>query len=135
MDHHSSYASLLKYLLSGTGLILESYVNEFEGFALFAPALSSLAGNAGSIFVSRISTSLHSSSKEHYLVVSAALFCITCPVLFLFLLFAWSTGQVPVTLVFALAFIFVVCVEVWSPSFNFPSSSHQFPSKSRLRSH
>lgn len=97
---------------SGTGLVLEAYVNEFEGYALFAPVVTALAGNAGSIFVSRISTALHSSRTEHYRLVSITLFCITCPVLCLFLLFVWATGQVPVTLAFAGAYVFVVCAQV-----------------------
>lgn len=102
-------------LHSGAGLVLEAYVNEFTGFALFAPVLTSLVGNAGSIFVSRISTSLHSSKKEHYLLVSIALFSITAPILLIFLWFIWATGQAPVTLIFALSFFIVVCLEVRLP--------------------
>jgi solute carrier family 41 len=97
---------------SGSGLVLEAYVNEYEGFGLFAPVLTAISGAAGSIYVSRISTSLHSSSKEHYLIVALSLFALTCPVLFLFFLFVWATGQAPVTLLFAMGFMVVVCVQV-----------------------
>lgn len=87
-------------------------MNEFAGFALFAPVLTALSGNAGSIFVSRISTALHSSSTEHYAIVAATLFAITSPVLVVFLGFAWLTGQAPVSFTFALAFVAVVCLQV-----------------------
>lgn len=97
---------------SGSGLVLEAYVNEFEGFALFAPVVTAISGCAGSIFVSRISTSLHSSTKEHYRIVAATLFLITCPILFLFLLFVWVTGQAPVTGIFIAGFCIVVAVQV-----------------------
>ncbi|ORY61906.1 hypothetical protein BCR35DRAFT_295458 [Leucosporidium creatinivorum] len=97
---------------SGSGLVLEAYVNEYEGFGLFAPVLTAISGAAGSIYVSRISTSLHSSSKEHYLIVALSLFALTCPVLFLFFLFVWATGQAPVTLLFAMGFMVVTCVQV-----------------------
>ncbi|KAK4701409.1 solute carrier family 41, partial [Phenoliferia sp. Uapishka_3] len=99
-------------IASASGLVLEAYVNEFEGFALFAAVLTALSGNAGSVYVSRISTALHSSSTEHYLIVSLTLFAITSPVLFAFLLFVWITGQAPVSFAFAIAFAGVVCVQV-----------------------
>lgn len=99
---------------SGSGLVLEAYVNEYEGFGLFAPVVTAISGAAGSIYVSRISTSLHSSSKEHYLIVALSLFALTCPVLFLFFLFVWATGQAPVTLLFAVGFVVVVCLQVSS---------------------
>ncbi|KAL8292887.1 hypothetical protein RQP46_000581 [Phenoliferia psychrophenolica] len=99
-------------IASASGLVLEAYVNEYRGFALFAPVLTALSGNAGSIFVSRISTALHSSSTEHYAVVAFTLFAITSPVLLVFLAFAWLTGQATVSFTFALAFVAVVCVQV-----------------------
>ncbi|KAI5476232.1 magnesium transporter [Pseudohyphozyma bogoriensis] len=99
---------LAMIISSGSGVILEAYVNDFEGFALFAPVLTAVTGNAGSIFVSRISTALHASRKEHYIFVSIALFVITIPTLMVFLVFVWITNQAPVTFVFAIGFL--VCV-------------------------
>lgn len=97
---------------SGSGLVLEAYVNAFEGFGLFAPVVTAISGAAGSIYVSRISTSLHSNQKEHFLIVALSLFALTCPVLFLFLLFVWVTGQAPITVAFAVGFLVVVCIQV-----------------------
>lgn len=92
--------------------MLEAYVNAYQGFALFAPVVMAISGACGSVYVSRISTSLHSSSKEHYLIVGSSLFCLTCPVLLLFVIFAWITGQAPVTLWFALVYMAAVVVQV-----------------------
>ncbi|KAK4058889.1 hypothetical protein OIO90_000335 [Microbotryomycetes sp. JL221] len=98
---------------SGSGLVLETYVNAYDGFALFAPVVMAISGACGSVYVSRISTSLHSSSKEHYLVVGLCLFGLTCPVLVLFFIFAWLTGQAPpITLTFFLMYLVVVAIQV-----------------------
>lgn len=79
-----------------------------------APVVMAISGAAGSIYVSRISTSLHSSSKEHYLIVALALFALTCPVLYLFLGLTWITGQVPVTFLFAMGFLVAVALQASS---------------------
>ncbi|KAK4053716.1 hypothetical protein OIV83_001372 [Microbotryomycetes sp. JL201] len=97
---------------SGSGLVLETYVKAYEGFALSAPVVMAISGACGSVYVSRISTSLHSSSKEHYLVIGLSLFALTCPVLLLFLLFAWITGQVSVTLWFLLVYTLAIAAQV-----------------------
>ncbi|KAI0699660.1 hypothetical protein BC835DRAFT_1405045 [Cytidiella melzeri] len=46
----------------GTGIVLDLFVSRFEGFALLAAVISGLPGNVGSIFVSRLSTALHTAS-------------------------------------------------------------------------
>ncbi|KAM0792201.1 hypothetical protein ACM66B_004898 [Microbotryomycetes sp. NB124-2] len=97
---------------SGSGLVLETYVKQYEGFALFAPVVMAISGACGSVYVSRISTSLHSSSKEHYLIIGLSLFGLTCPVLLVFLLFAWVTGQVPLTVWFALVYMLAIAAQV-----------------------
>ncbi|KAM0754028.1 hypothetical protein T439DRAFT_285754 [Meredithblackwellia eburnea MCA 4105] len=99
-------------IASASGLVLEAYVNEFEGFALFAPVVTALSGNAGSVFVSRISTSLHSSSREHYVIVATTLFAITTPILVVFLAFAWATGQAVVTFTFVWSYLLVVAFQL-----------------------
>ncbi|GAA5964139.1 hypothetical protein JCM21900_003641 [Sporobolomyces salmonicolor] len=96
---------------SGSGVILESYVNAYRGFALLSPVLTALSGAAGSVFVSRISTALHSGRREHYFVVGACLWTLTCAVLGVFLLFAWATGQGPRGWVFGGAYIAVVALQ------------------------
>ncbi|KAF8162747.1 Mg transporter [Crassisporium funariophilum] len=44
---------------SGTGIVLDMFVSRYEGFAILAIVISGLPGAAGSILVSRLSTSLH----------------------------------------------------------------------------
>lgn len=104
------------HIHSGSGLVLEAYVTKFDGFALMAPVVMAISGAAGSIYVSRLSTSLHSSSKEHYLIVALCLFALTCPVLYLFLALVWITGQAPVTFLFAMGFLVAVAVQVRAPA-------------------
>ncbi|KAF8801408.1 hypothetical protein BYT27DRAFT_7114977 [Phlegmacium glaucopus] len=52
---------------SGTGIVLDMFVSRYEGFALLAVVISGLPGAAGSILVSRLSTSLHAAARLlHY---------------------------------------------------------------------
>ncbi|KDQ59811.1 hypothetical protein JAAARDRAFT_153894 [Jaapia argillacea MUCL 33604] len=44
---------------SGTGIVLDTFVSRYEGYALLAVVLTGLSGNVGSIFISRLSTALH----------------------------------------------------------------------------
>ncbi|UZJ56570.1 hypothetical protein CBS101457_005890 [Exobasidium rhododendri] len=48
------------FISSGAGLVLDAFVQKFEGFALLAPVVTGLPGACSAIFVSRISTALHS---------------------------------------------------------------------------
>ncbi|SNX81532.1 uncharacterized protein MEPE_00237 [Melanopsichium pennsylvanicum] len=48
------------FISSGAGLVLDSFVGRFEGFALLAPVISGLPGACAAIFASRITTALHS---------------------------------------------------------------------------
>lgn len=100
---------------SGSGVVLKTYINDFPGFGLVSTALNALSGAAGSIFVSRISTSLHSGKREHYLISSASLFALTAAVLSAFGVFAWGTGQVPSGWTFSLCWGGVVAVQVRLP--------------------
>ncbi|GAA5835358.1 hypothetical protein JCM9279_004518 [Rhodotorula babjevae] len=97
---------------SGSGVVLETYVNQLPGFALVSPVVTALSGAAGSISVSRISTALHSGRREPYLVVAATLFALACPILGLFLVFVWATDQAEVTALFAGGFMVVVAIQV-----------------------
>ncbi|TFK66795.1 Mg transporter [Pluteus cervinus] len=47
---------------SGTGMVLDLFVSKYEDFAILAVVISGLPGSVGSIFVSRISTSLHAAA-------------------------------------------------------------------------
>ncbi|SCV66958.1 BQ2448_5604 [Microbotryum intermedium] len=96
----------------GSGLVLETYVSRFEGFALFAPVFTALSGSAGAIFVSRISTALHSSHREPYGQVAFALFALTTPVIWILLPFAWITSQVEMSWLFIGAFLVATVVQM-----------------------
>ncbi|KAK0568457.1 hypothetical protein OC861_001938 [Tilletia horrida] len=48
------------FISSGAGLVLDAYVQKYEGFALLVPISTGLPGAAAAIFASRISTALHS---------------------------------------------------------------------------
>ncbi|EMD34326.1 hypothetical protein CERSUDRAFT_55373 [Gelatoporia subvermispora B] len=47
---------------SGTGLVLDTFVSKYSGYALLAIVVTGLPGGIGSIFVSRLSTSLHAAA-------------------------------------------------------------------------
>lgn len=72
------------------GVVLEEYVEQFKGVALLTPVLIGLAGNLGSIYASRISTSLHAETKENYRVVEYTLLAMNIPVQIIFLLIIWG---------------------------------------------
>lgn len=52
------------FISSGAGLVLDSYVQKYEGFALLAPIATGLPGACAAILVSRTSTALHSGKGE-----------------------------------------------------------------------
>lgn len=55
-------------ITSFSGLVLDQFVNRYEGYGLLAIVITGLPGGVGSIFVSRISTLLHATSpSEEYL--------------------------------------------------------------------
>ncbi|KAG0275765.1 hypothetical protein BGZ95_008398 [Linnemannia exigua] len=72
-------------IASTAGLVLERYINEFPGMALISPVLNGLTGNIGSIYASRISTSLHANVKENYKETEKTLFLVHIPVQTVFL--------------------------------------------------
>ncbi|KAG0199313.1 hypothetical protein BGX28_007384 [Mortierella sp. GBA30] len=72
-------------IASTAGLTLERYINEFPGMALISPVLNGLTGNIGSIYASRISTSLHANVKENYRATEKTLFLVHIPIQIVFL--------------------------------------------------
>ncbi|PFH53569.1 hypothetical protein AMATHDRAFT_83860 [Amanita thiersii Skay4041] len=50
---------------SGTGIVLDLFVSKYSGFAVLAVVISGLPGAVGSIFVSRLSTSLHATTLKY----------------------------------------------------------------------
>lgn len=60
------------FISSGAGLVLDSFVQRYPGFALLSPVVTGLPGACAAIFVSRISTTLHSGKGELALLDSPA---------------------------------------------------------------
>ncbi|PWN19955.1 hypothetical protein BCV69DRAFT_214164 [Microstroma glucosiphilum] len=58
------------FISSGAGLVLDSFVQRYPGFALLSPVVTGLPGACAAIFVSRISTTLHSGKGELALIDS-----------------------------------------------------------------
>lgn len=57
----SGWIPLLMAMLisSGAGVVLDAFVQRFEGYALLAPVITGMPGASAAIFVSRTSTALH----------------------------------------------------------------------------
>ncbi|OJT13033.1 Solute carrier family 41 member 2 [Trametes pubescens] len=49
---------------SGTGIVLDTFVERYSGFALLAVVITGLPGGVSSIFVSRLSTALHAATAK-----------------------------------------------------------------------
>lgn len=118
------------FISSGAGLVLDAFVQRYEGFALLVPVATGLPGACSAIFVSRISTALHSgkgvsSSLSHSSsstlmsalrdilklgptegwIVPATLFTIGAGIEVLFLVLVWVTGQMSFGWPFAITFV------------------------------
>ncbi|KAF9978647.1 hypothetical protein BGZ73_001300 [Actinomortierella ambigua] len=77
---------LAMVIASTAGLTLERYIDQYPGMALISPVLNGLAGNIGSIYASRISTSVHAGIKENHRATQRSLFLVNIPIQGLFLL-------------------------------------------------
>lgn len=55
---------LAMFISSGAGLVLDSFVQEYEGFALLVPVITGLPGACAAILVSRTTTCLHAGKGE-----------------------------------------------------------------------
>ncbi|KAI0668399.1 hypothetical protein C8Q78DRAFT_979705 [Trametes maxima] len=49
---------------SGTGIVLDTFVEKYSGFALLAVVITGLPGGVSAIFVSRLSTALHAAATK-----------------------------------------------------------------------
>jgi len=105
---------LAMLIASGAGVVLESLVDEYDGFALIAPVVTAIAGATGAILVSRMTTALHSGTKQstQFTPVMLALLGLSLPLLLLFIVICAVTAQAPINLFafFAFAISFVVLV-------------------------
>lgn len=122
---------------SGTGIVLDMFVSRYEGFAVLAIVISGLPGAAGSILVSRLSTSLHaaklamtnalpsySSPSKHPepspLLSMLTLLFITLPVEVVFLSVLDGLGWLNLPILFVAFSILFFCIAV-SPFLCFPN--------------
>ena len=109
---------LAMVISSLAGILLEAYVEQYKGVALLTPVLIGLAGNLGSIYASRISTCLHSETKENYKVVEYTLLAMNIPVQIVFMIIIWafSMGQLQYNVWFFLSYfsISMICVSIFS---------------------
>ncbi|GAA6060965.1 hypothetical protein JCM10212_006547 [Sporobolomyces blumeae] len=96
---------------SGSGVVLETYVNAYQGFGLLSPMLTALSGATSSVFVARISTALHSAKREPYLLTTACLWTLGTSVCVVAWAFAWTTDQVPRGLAFGIGYLVVAAVQ------------------------
>ncbi|GAA5931511.1 SLC41A family transporter [Sporobolomyces koalae] len=104
---------------SGTGLVLETYINQFPGFSLLAPIFTAISASPASIFVARISTSLHSSRQkprtqgrgETLWVTGGILWVLGMTVLGLVWVFGWMMNQVPRGIGFALSYLIAAGIQ------------------------
>ncbi|KIJ32441.1 hypothetical protein M422DRAFT_783433 [Sphaerobolus stellatus SS14] len=108
---------------SGTGMVLDRFVNQYEGFGLLSIVIGGLPGAVGSVFVSRYSTALHAAAHQTYpdkesaagsrnLLTTVTLFLVTLPVLLLFLGVIVLIGWIQLPPLFIGVFIPVFCVSV-----------------------
>ncbi|CAO3666141.1 unnamed protein product [Rhizopus stolonifer] len=97
------------------GIMLEQYVEEYRGIALLTPVLIGLSGNLGSIYASRISTCLHSETKENYSQVENVLLMMNLPVqaVYLFIIWIFNLGQLQYNLWFFISFFIVSMLSAW----------------------
>lgn len=125
------------FISSGAGLVLDAFVQKFQGFALLTPVVTGLPGACSAIFVSRISTALHSGKKgstttasssrsssklrrlldnysltEGY-IVPCTLFIIGLSIMVIFVIFVHVTGQMSFGWPFYLSFIIVSALIVF----------------------
>ncbi|KAI8098998.1 uncharacterized protein BX664DRAFT_288844 [Halteromyces radiatus] len=103
---------MLAMLISScAGLVLERYVEKYKGLAMLTPIVCGLTGNLGSIYASRISTSLHSGTEQNQ-QVEWILLLMNVPVQFLFLWVIWlfDLGHLDFTLWFAMTYFVVAMI-------------------------
>ncbi|GAA6006484.1 hypothetical protein JCM11491_004980 [Sporobolomyces phaffii] len=102
---------------SGTGVVLETYVNAYSGFSFLAPIFTALSAAPASVFVARTSTALHRAGTrrtsdrrrlggggEAYAFTGSVLWVLGVAVIELAWGFGYTTGKIPTSGAFAGAF-------------------------------
>ncbi|KAH7890087.1 Mg transporter [Phlebopus sp. FC_14] len=106
---------------SATGIVLDTFASRYQGFPLLAIVISGLPGSVGSIFVSRLSTSLHASATQSLhpkitepspRMVMITLFFVTLPVEIVFLAILHAFGWLKLPIIFAIFSVIFFCCAV-----------------------
>ncbi|KAF7728310.1 hypothetical protein EC973_006251 [Apophysomyces ossiformis] len=97
------------------GIVLEKYVEKYNGVALLTPVLIGLAGNLGSIYASRISTCLHAQKQEKYRTVELVLMAMNIPIQVLFMIVIWGfdIGHLTFNVWFFISYFAVSMISTW----------------------
>jgi len=103
--------------ISGSGVVLQKFVNQYDALPLILPVTSALAGNVGCIFASRLSTAFHVHTEDEpdtsesiisrdNVIVMSTLFSISLPIHLAFLGFIRILG----TFHFGVGFLFAYLI-------------------------
>jgi len=104
----------------GTGIVLDMFASRYPGFPLLAVVISGLPGSVGSIFISRLSTSLHatashispSDSGPSSRLVMVTLILVTVPIEIIFLTILNNFGWIKLPILFAIFSLVFFCCAV-----------------------
>ncbi|KAH0830168.1 Mg transporter [Lanmaoa asiatica] len=106
----------------GTGIVLDTFASRYPGFPLLAVVISGLPGSVGSIFISRLSTSLHAAASNisHFRdtgpslrLVMLTLILVTVPIEIIFLAILHNFGWIKLPILFAIFSLAFFCCAVW----------------------
>ncbi|PCH38633.1 hypothetical protein WOLCODRAFT_97443 [Wolfiporia cocos MD-104 SS10] len=109
---------------SGTGIVLDTFVSRYRGYALISIVITGLPGGVGAIFVSRLSTALHAatmtllpSSSDHKphptpRLVMLTLLAVSFPIQIIFLCIVYAFGWLHLPIVFVVFEVLFFCIAV-----------------------
>jgi solute carrier family 41 len=114
-------------IVSGSGVLLQRFVNQYDALPLILPVTASLAGNVGCIFASRLSTMFHASNRKmeenpsfksrDNLIVMGTLFSISLPIHLAFLGFVRLLGTFKFGVLFLFAYLLTGALSVCNSMF------------------
>eukprot|EP00050_Salpingoeca_kvevrii_P021947 m.118811 g.118811 ORF g.118811 m.118811 type:complete len:449 (+) comp9534_c0_seq5:107-1453(+) len=101
-------------LSSLAGVILERFVSQFAGLAVLAPIINGIGGNLGAVLASKISTSLHTQSKENLTRTAQVLFSLVIPISIFFLMIVnlLGVGHTSMTIFFINGYLLAAMLQV-----------------------
>ncbi|ORX53757.1 MgtE-domain-containing protein [Piromyces finnis] len=93
-------------ITSIAGIVFEKYMDSYKGIAVIMPVLNGIAGNIGSLYVSRLSTDLHIGVVNNYVKTFVTLFWIHLPTewSFLILIEVFNLGDTNVNILFIIVY-------------------------------